>query len=75
MRFAIIAAISLLALASAGGAFAQSNQPPAQKNIRDEHPEWFNPKPVPYRPCPAAVTFANGQNACLGCPAACGFHF
>jgi hypothetical protein len=75
MRFAIICAVSLLALGSSEGAFAQSDQPSAQKNVREEHPEWFKPKPVPYRPCPASVTFANGQNACLGCPTACRFHF
>jgi hypothetical protein len=76
----LIIGISILALASAHGAFAQatpSTSPApagAQKSIGQEHPDWFESKGK-YRPCPASVTFADGQNACLGCPTACRFHF
>ncbi len=80
MRSLIIGAISILALASVHGAFAQTAQnsarPPAtaNTNMQEQHPDWYKSKGI-YRPCPASVTFSNGQNACLGCPSRCSFHF
>ena len=76
----LIIGISILALASAQVAFAQtassaSSAPVgAQDSVGQQHPDWFESKGK-YRPCPASVTFADGRNACLGCPTVCRFHF
>lgn len=79
MRAIITATIAILVLASAHGAFAQTDprsqsEEATSTNIREQHPEWFEKKGI-YRPCPASVTFQNGRNACLGCPRECGWHF
>jgi hypothetical protein len=75
----LIIGTSMLALVWAQGAYAQtgpgaSPAPGSQDGIAQEHPEWFESKGK-YRPCPASVTFADGRNACLGCPTVCRFHF
>ena len=63
MRSLIIGAISILALASVHGAFAQTAQnsarPPAtaNTNMQEQHPDWYKSKGI-YRPCPASVTFS-----------------
>jgi hypothetical protein len=79
MRFLIIAAVSVSALALVPGAFAQTAQqsssppvpkpPPAttQEGTAAQHPEWFT-EPNTYKPCPCSVVFSNGQHACLGLP-------
>jgi hypothetical protein len=80
MRCLIVGIILFLELASVDGAFAQTARTPSPPSptstadVHEQHPEWFAKKGV-YRPCPASVTFSNGQSACLGCPARCSFHF
>jgi hypothetical protein len=78
MRFLMITAVSVFALAS--GAFAQTDaqaparpvaaQPstPTQDDIERLHPDWFTEYGIPYRPCPCSVIFPNGRHACLGLP-------
>jgi hypothetical protein len=74
MRTPIVAIVSLLLLAPAPSAFAESGQPDqknapshpsfSQEQVRQDHPEWFC-EPRAYRPCEANVVFRNGRSACL----------
>jgi hypothetical protein len=72
MRSLGVAAISLMLVS---GALAQ--QPPNQGSSSDTqedavklHPNWFR-ETYKYKPCPAAVVFADGRSGCLGCPSRC----
>jgi hypothetical protein len=74
MRFVIIVATSVFALASAGSVFAETAQlsstSPAttHQDVTQEHSEWFTEEGIPYKPCPASVVFPGKRHACLGLP-------
>ena len=80
--------VSVVGLALATGAFAQTTQAPPTpsaappipsapsgtfQSVKEEHPDWFTSN-KPYKPCPSSVAF-NGRGACLGCPVRCPWHF
>jgi hypothetical protein len=83
MRFLIVAAASVSALAFASGATAQQAPTPSippsapatsQDDTARQHSQWFT-EPNTYKPCPASVVLADGRHICLGCPTACRAHY
>jgi hypothetical protein len=73
MRFVIIVAISVSALAFASSAFAETAPrstpaPAPAADVTREHPECFTEEAIPYKPCPASVVFTGQRHACLGLP-------